>query len=120
MELSGIKLNTSIVEIIESRKTGVARQPADHGSVLWRNIVEEIRRSQPLGANHVLNDYIRLAGDVARHVLGQQPRILIIAAADRCGGDEADLLAAIEFRDRLCSSLCRRNKDETRQHRGYR
>src|SRR5205085_1580249 len=101
MEFARVELNLGGFGIVETRKPVVAGKAADHRAVLRRDVIEIIRGPQAVGARHVLYNDCRITRNEARHVLGEKPRILIVTAADRSGGDQRDLLAAVEIGGRL-------------------
>ena len=88
---------------------------ADHGAVARRDLRHVVGGDDAATAGHVDDDQRRVTGDMLAHVTGDEPRILVIVGARRGPHDDADLLAAIEVRDRIGSRRGRTNADA--QHR---
>src|SRR5262245_3584330 len=82
----------------------------DGGAVLWRLSEKIVRSLQPARPRHALHDEAWIAGDMAPHMLGDDARILRIAAGNAGRDHDADGLAAIERRALLClrAGGCRR------------
>ena len=71
----------------------------DLGAVLRRRVVELVGEDQARGARHVLDDDVRIAGDVLAHVAGERARVQVVAAAGGEADADGDGLAAIEVGD---------------------
>src|SRR5262249_21237307 len=84
----------------ESDERHVARERADGGAVLGREVVEIIDRAQAAGARHVLHDHARIAGNEPAEMARQEPRIGVVTAARPIADDQIDLLAPVETGDR--------------------
>ena len=90
----------------------VAGRHADHRAVAPRDIVEVIGHDQAGRARHVAHDDRRIAGNVPGHVIGDQPRRHVVAAAGRGADQDFDGLAAIEVSDGLGASIAGRQGGE--------
>ena len=71
-------------------------------------IGEEVDGAQASGARHVLHDHGWLAGNVPAEMARKQPPIDVVAAAGAVADDQLDLLALVEFGDRIgaCAREC--------------
>ena len=92
----------------------------ERGAVLGRDIVEIIRRPQAAGARHGLHHDERIARDVPPHVVREQARVEIVAAARREADIEVDGGALVEgfhrlLRQRRIAEACGRHAERCRQ-----
>ena len=105
VKFARIELRCRLVGAIELGKPGVALTGRRSRC---RPAPRPCKDSSPpaaLGADHVRDDDVRLAGNVVWHVLGaEQPRILVVAAADRRRGVRASpSCRLIEFARPICA-----------------
>ena len=77
-------------------KTGKGR------AVLGRHFVHVLCCDEAAGARHILRDDRRIARQVSRQKLGDEPAVDVVAAARPVADEHPQGLAAIEIRNRLC------------------
>ena len=109
VELQRIEIRVRVLH--EGEVGNVAADRAEHGAVLRRLVVEKIGRDQRAGARHVLDDEVRIAGNILAHVARDDPRPGVVVARRRAD-DDADLLAAVEVRNRCAPTDGKPNKSE--------
>ena len=74
---------------------------AEHGAVLGGNVVERVRHDHAGGARRVDHDRVGPARQVIRKVFDEQPRHVVVAAADARAHVHADGVAAVKIGDRI-------------------
>src|SRR4030095_10224721 len=65
-------------------------------SVCFSQSVKVIRRRETTGARHVLNNHVRIARDVLRHMLGEEPSPEVIEAATVAPDNDANGLSLVK------------------------
>ena len=77
------------------------REAAEHGAVPGRDVLEISCGREAPRSRHVLGDDDRVAGQMPRQKLGDQPAVDVVAAARPVSDDHPQRLAAIKIRGRL-------------------
>ena len=96
----------------ETEERHVARERADRGAVLRRDVVEIVDRAQAAGTRHILHDHGWMSGNKLAEVARKQPRMDIVAATRAIADDQVYLPALVEVGERI------RMRRDDRQCRG--
>ena len=106
-----IDLGSDPVELHGSKRTfttfhapprpASTRRHPDHGAVARRHVVHVVGRHQRQGARHLLDDDVRITGDMSDHMHCKEPRPHVVVAAGGRADDDPELLAFVEFVGRL-------------------
>ena len=104
--------------IEQRRGRDAAVEQRDGGTVLRRDVVEEIGGTDAAAARHIVDEDIGIARQVLAHIAREQARIGVVAAARRAAGDEVHFLAAAE--EFLRGLLLRRRRRRRRRARARR
>ena len=87
----------------------------DHRAVLRSDVVEIVDRPEATGARHIANDHVRLAGDIAADMAGQEAAPQIRAAAGCIADDDTEVFTLIEICDAVGGGrLCYRERSDDR------
>ncbi len=95
VELHGIEAD--VRDLHHRRRRHRARRHPDHGAVARRDVEDVVGGDQRSRARHVLDDDVRVAGDVAWQMSRQKPRPHVVVAAAGRADHDPDLLALVEF-----------------------
>ena len=95
------RIEADVRDLHHRRRRHRARRHPDHGAVARRHVEHVVGRDQRARARHVLDDDVRIAGDMSGHMSCKQPRPHVVVAAGGRADDDPDLLAFVEFVGRL-------------------
>src|SRR6266853_2819704 len=116
-QLQGVDARCRLAE--QRIERDIADGRADRSAVLGRDIVDVIHGLASAARRKILDDDLRIAGNVAAHVPPEQPAILVVAPSRRRADEHVDLLAAVEIARWLGASNCgMENADENRERCG--
>ncbi len=69
---------------------------ANRETIRLGHIVNVIGGNQAAGAGHILDDHLRIAGKIFRHIAGEQSRPAIVKSAGGKTNDDLDSFALVE------------------------
>src|SRR5918995_1850552 len=93
------------------------RDPAESKPVRFGDAEYIISSDHRAGSGHVLNDKIRIAGNVFRHMLGDEPRPHVVDVAGGISGDDPNRLSFKERRLGLYNRNTQKKKKNRQQQR---